>query len=192
MQIQNPTAIMIARTAVAQDDITGCVVEGCTRGASRAVPLLTGSCGALRAAFARALRRRRRGVLFCVQLRPRCAAGACRVDAARAAQPSLQLGLTRALLRPRVPPCSDGTTSTVLLIGALPTRPQADARGSRAGAGARAGASFSPDAPLPATGELMRQAQRHLAEGLHPRVICEARAPPEPALRRQSAAAAPP
>lgn len=24
MQIQNPTAIMIARTAVAQDDITGC------------------------------------------------------------------------------------------------------------------------------------------------------------------------
>jgi hypothetical protein len=25
MQIQNPTAVMIARTAVAQDDITGCV-----------------------------------------------------------------------------------------------------------------------------------------------------------------------
>ena len=25
MQIQNPTAIMIARTAVAQDDVTGCV-----------------------------------------------------------------------------------------------------------------------------------------------------------------------
>ena len=24
MQIQNPTAVMIARTAVAQDDITGC------------------------------------------------------------------------------------------------------------------------------------------------------------------------
>lgn len=26
MQIQNPTAVMIARTAVAQDDITGCGV----------------------------------------------------------------------------------------------------------------------------------------------------------------------
>jgi hypothetical protein len=36
----------------------------------------------------------------------------------------------------------------------------------------------------------MRQAQRHLAEGLHPRVICEARAPPAPALQRLSAAAA--
>ena len=24
MQIQNPTAVMIARTAVAQDDVTGC------------------------------------------------------------------------------------------------------------------------------------------------------------------------
>jgi hypothetical protein len=38
----------------------------------------------------------------------------------------------------------------------------------------------------------MRQAQRHLAEGLHPRVICEARAPPATPLRRQRAAAAPP
>ena len=27
MQIQNPTAIMIARTAVAQDDITGCALD---------------------------------------------------------------------------------------------------------------------------------------------------------------------
>ncbi len=33
MQIQNPTAIMIARTAVAQDDITGCVAAGSARGA---------------------------------------------------------------------------------------------------------------------------------------------------------------
>ena len=33
MQIQNPTAIMIARTAVAQDDITGCVAA-----AARAAP----------------------------------------------------------------------------------------------------------------------------------------------------------
>jgi T-complex protein 1 subunit zeta len=28
MQIQNPTAIMIARTAVAQDDMTGCAAAG--------------------------------------------------------------------------------------------------------------------------------------------------------------------
>jgi len=28
MQIQNPTAVMIARTAVAQDDITGCAHAG--------------------------------------------------------------------------------------------------------------------------------------------------------------------
>lgn len=45
--------------------------------------------------------------------------------------------------RARPSPPSDGTTSTVLLIG-----------------------------------ELMRQAERHLAEGLHPRVICEAREAP--------------
>ena len=29
MQIQNPTAIMIARTAVAQDDVTGCATGLC-------------------------------------------------------------------------------------------------------------------------------------------------------------------
>jgi T-complex protein 1 subunit zeta len=43
MQIQNPTAIMIARTAVAQDDITGCVAaaaraRGCDCGGTRKLP----------------------------------------------------------------------------------------------------------------------------------------------------------
>jgi hypothetical protein len=36
----------------------------------------------------------------------------------------------------------------------------------------------------------MRQAQRHLAEGLHPRVICEARAPAPPPRRRTTPAVA--
>jgi hypothetical protein len=38
----------------------------------------------------------------------------------------------------------------------------------------------------------MRQAQRHLAEGLHPRVICEARSPAAPPRRPTAPAAAPP
>jgi hypothetical protein len=37
MQIQNPTAIMIARTAVAQDDITGCAQRPLPRSRSRAL-----------------------------------------------------------------------------------------------------------------------------------------------------------
>ena len=53
MQIQNPTAIMIARTAVAQDDITGCV---CCGGAARNLGLATADRQLCRptAAFARA------------------------------------------------------------------------------------------------------------------------------------------
>ena len=39
MQIQNPTAVMIARTAVAQDDITGCVSR-----VSNPIALLRSSC----------------------------------------------------------------------------------------------------------------------------------------------------
>ena len=39
MQIQNPTAVMIARTAVAQDDITGCVGASAVAACSQAVLL---------------------------------------------------------------------------------------------------------------------------------------------------------
>ena len=61
MQIQNPTAVMIARTAVAQDEVTGCEAAPraglqCLRrrragGVLGGPPLGTGSCrGRLRAA----------------------------------------------------------------------------------------------------------------------------------------------
>ena len=92
MQIQNPTAVMIARTAVAQDDITGCA------GAQQCCTSLPCS------SFAVVL-----GGHSCCPTS--CAAG-----------------------------CRDGTTSTVLLIG-----------------------------------ELMKQAERYLNEGTHPRVIVEVR-----------------
>ncbi len=84
MQIQNPTAVMIARTAVAQDDITGYA----------AVLLLS----LFQPGFARLINKSKSHYLC----------------------------------------CSDGTTSMVLFIG-----------------------------------ELMKRAEGHLQEGLHPRVICE-------------------
>jgi T-complex protein 1 subunit zeta len=90
MQIQNPTAVMIARTAVAQDDITGYVPH--------LQIFLSGT--------------------------PSCATRY--VEAV--------------ILIPRFLCCRDGTSSIVLLIG-----------------------------------ELMKQAERYLQEGSHPRVIVEVR-----------------
>ena len=90
MQIQNPTAVMIARTAVAQDDITGCV------------PRTSSPAGI---------------ILYHCHI--------AHVNALHASD------------------CRDGTTSTVLLIG-----------------------------------ELMKQAERYLNEGTHPRIIVEVPALP--------------
>ena len=87
-------------------------------------------------------------------------------------------------LRSLLLPLSDGTTSAVLLIGALsqPRRPRQ--RHSRAAAIAAALFSFLPLCGSPThAGELMHQAQRHLAEGLHPRVVCEVRSRARGALR---------
>ena len=100
MQIQNPTAVMIARTAVAQDDITGCLplVNACTW-------LYYQALGALK-----------------LQYGMRLDKGGSMHDR------------------------RDGTTSTVLLIG-----------------------------------ELMKQAERYLNEGTHPRVLVEVQhCPPSP------------
>ena len=96
MQIQNPTAVMIARTAVAQDDITGWGV----------IIMLA----VLVVLFNDAVVISPVALLSC-----HCHCQDC----------------TRSL-------CRDGTTSTVLFIG-----------------------------------ELMKQAERYLGEGLHPRVIVE-------------------
>ena len=96
MQIQNPTAVMIARTAVAQDDITGCVQASAVAACSQASSL--------------------KGSIHCRRCRDPVALSICAAG------------------------CRDGTTSTVLLIG-----------------------------------ELMKQAERYLNEGTHPRVIVEVR-----------------
>lgn len=106
MQIQNPTAILIARTAVAQDDITGWVTSSFSG---------WGVC------------MERRGTTW---LRVGCAChGMCMT-------PHLS-----SLFRLNICVCvasRDGTTTTVILIG-----------------------------------ELMKQAERYLAEGVHPRLIAD-------------------
>ena len=86
MQIQNPTAIMIAKSAIAQDDVTGCALQ---LAAHSAVPVAA------------------------------------------------------ALLSASLPARRDGTTSIVCF-----------------------------------TGELMKQAERFINEGVHPRVLVEARPGP--------------
>lgn len=107
MQIQNPTAVMIARTAVAQDDMTG---DGTTS---------TGEPGAA----------------WCCS--------------------SMGTGVlpARVCMSIYITPCRTCT----LVCGSMPMR------------------STIPMVAVLMIGELMKQAERYLGEGCHPRVLVEVR-----------------
>ena len=137
MQIQNPTAVMIARTAVAQDDISGCAYA-----AKQSQP--GGSCCCAQSADPLPAHAR---VLASPLLRSAVPApsaadglGSSGDGCCRCARRIASALWSRADGEHVHEPRRDGTTSTVLLIG-----------------------------------ELMKQAERHLGEGCHPRLIADVR-----------------